>query len=357
VTTDSPTTDATTPLKDTLTPRFGVAIDARETTGDAGRLLGRHANQITAENHMKPFAWYDEDRRFRAHPQAVTMLDAARDGGLAVYGHVLAWHNQTPDWFFTDDAGVPLADDDTGRAILRERLQRHVHDVAEYLAQAYGPFGGGNPVVAWDVINEVIAEDDHTFGDDGMRATEWYRVLGEEVVDIAFAAAEEAFNHRFAAPGTDRPVTLFINEFNTEQPAKRARYRDLVDRLLARGVPLDGVGHQFHVTLERPIDDLAAALDAFADLPLTQAVTELDVATGVPVTDELLDRQGDYYRAAFDLFRSRQDELYSVTVWGLTDDRSWRQRQGAPTLFGVGGVTKPAVQGALGHPVGRGPID
>lgn len=78
-------------------------------------------------------------------------------------------------------------------------------------------------------------------------------------------------------PGSRRPVALFIDEYNTEQPAKRARTGRWSSGCSARGVPLDGGGHQFHVALERPVADLAAALGAFADLPLTQAVTELDV--------------------------------------------------------------------------------
>ena len=59
----------------------------------------------------------------------------------------------------------------------------------------------------------------------------------------------------YAAAGAD-PVTLFINDYNTEQGGKQARYKALVERLLARGVPVDGVGHQFHVTLAMPVSAL-----------------------------------------------------------------------------------------------------
>ena len=49
-------------------------------------------------------------------------------------------------------------------------------------------------------------------------------------------------------------------------------------------MPVDGVGHQFHVNLAMPISALEDAIVAFEDLPVTQAVTEFDVPTGTPVS-------------------------------------------------------------------------
>lgn len=68
----------------------------------AAELLNRHFNQVTHENHMKPEAWYDDERTFRPHEQALAVMDFARDNDLRVYGHVLVWHSQTPAWFFQD---------------------------------------------------------------------------------------------------------------------------------------------------------------------------------------------------------------------------------------------------------------
>ena len=63
-----------------------------------------------------------------------------------------------------------------------------------------------------------------------------------------------------------------------------------------------------------------------------QAVTELDVTTGTPVTQAKLIEQGYYYRDAFRIFRAHADDLFSVTVWGLTDGRSWRSDRRAARL-------------------------
>lgn len=331
-------------LKDTTPFKAGVAIDQRETSGDAARVVTEHFDQVTAENHMKPDAWYDGQRTLRIHPQAAAIMDFADTHDLDVYGHTLVWHQQTPAWFFQTATGQPLSTSDADRAVLRERMRTHIFGVARLLSERDGLFGAGNPLTAFDVVNEVISDGAEP---DGLRRSEWYRILGEEFIDLAFRYADEAFNETYAAPGADRPVTLFINDYSTEWDAKRARYLALVDRLLARGVPVDGVGHQFHVSMSVNVSALARAIDAFADRPVTQAVTELDVPTGNPVTTAALDAQGAYYRAAFEVFHARKDHLYSVSVWGLNDSRSWRAADGAPLLFFDDLTAKPALQGAL----------
>ncbi len=332
------------PLKGTVDFPLGVAIDSRETTGQAAQLTELHFGQLTAENHMKPEAWYT-GRTFTPHPEADAIMRFAQENDLRVYGHVLAWHSQTPAWFFQDDAGNPLPADEAGRQVLRDRLRTHVFDIAEHMASEYGLFGSDtNPLVAWDVVNEVIS-DGSEFAD-GMRRSEWYRILGEEFVDLTFEYAEQAFNEEYAAPGSDRPVALFINDYNTEQAGKQQRYLDLVQRLLARGVPIDGVGHQFHVSLAMPVSALEGAIERFSGLGLTQAVTELDVTTGTPESQAKFIEQGYYYRDAFRVFREHADELYSVTVWGLTDGRSWRDSSGGPLLFDDDLSAKPAYYGA-----------
>ena len=344
---EPPVIEDLTGIRETVDFPLGVAIDSRETAGAASELLLRHFDQVTPENFMKPEAWYDASGAFvEQNAEADALMDFAQANELDLYGHVLVWHGQTPAWFFQDAAGQPLPADDAGREVLRERMRAHIFAVAGYLADRYGPFGSAtNPLTAFDVVNEVVS-DGGEFAD-GLRRSEWYRILGEEFIDVAFAYADEAFNEVYAADGSDRPVTLFINDYNTEQDGKQDRYRALVDRLLARGVPVDGVGHQFHVSLAMPVSALEQALVAFEDLPVTQAVTELDVTTGTPVTQAKLVDQGYYYRDAFRVFREHAEDLFSVTVWGLTDGRSWRVDSGAPLIFDDALKAKPAYFGAI----------
>jgi endo-1,4-beta-xylanase len=332
-----------TPIKDTVTFPLGVAIDSRETAGAYSGLLLHHFNQITPENHMKPDAWYDADRNFRIHPEAKLLMDYAQANDLRVYGHTLLWHQQTPVWFFQREDGTPLTNSAADQEILRTRLHDHIFNVARTLSEMYGAFGSSiNPLVAFDVVNEVISDSAEP---DGLRRSPYYNILGPSYIEDAFLWAEQAFNVDYAAPDTTRPVSLVINDYNTEHADKRQRLQGLVIDLLSRNVPVDIVGHQFHVSLTTPIQGLDDALTAFEGLPVKQAVTELDVMTGTPVDDAKLIEQGYYYRDAFRIFRAHAASIYSVTVWGLYDARSWRS-DNAPLLFDSQLAAKPAYFGA-----------
>ncbi|WP_243847455.1 endo-1,4-beta-xylanase [Microbacterium ulmi] len=342
------------PLKDTVDFPVGVAIDQRETTGQAAKLLLHHFDQITAENHMKVEAWYDADKQFARNAQATALLDFAQENDLRVYGHVLVWHSQTPAWFFQDDSGRELTSSDADKQLLRDRLKTHIDDIAKSIHDDYGAYGSEtNPIVAWDVVNEVVADQATP---DGLRTSRWYQVLGEEYIHLAFEYADEAFNGTYAASGADRPVKLFINDYNTEQALKGQQYEALVKRLLAAGVPVDGVGHQFHLSITSSVASLKAALDRFAGLGLAQEVTEMDVTIN-PADEPNRIKQGYFYRDAFAVFRDYEaaapasEKLFSVTLWGLTDNRSWRSTQ-QPLLFGGDLQAKPAYFGAVGDAEG-----
>ena len=145
------------------------------------------------------------------------------------------------------------------------------------------------------------------------------------------SSTRTSFNER-TPPRRGQPVTLFINDYNTEQAGKQGgtRARGAAARPRRAG---RRVGHQFHVSLSTPVATLEEALAAFADLPVTQAVTELDVTTGTPVTQAKLIEQGYYYRDAFRIFRAHADDLFSVTAVGPHRRPQLARGDGAPLLF------------------------
>ncbi|MDQ2624712.1 MAG: endo-1,4-beta-xylanase [Actinomycetota bacterium] len=334
------------PLKDTVDFPVGVAIDAAQTRGDPAALLLKHFNQVTHENHLKPEAFYTEPWEFRVHPEAIQVADFAQRHGLDLHGHVLVWHGQTPDWFFQDAFGGQLPSTPEGKREMRERLRAHIFAVAEAFAARYGPYGSEtNPFVAWDVVNEAV--EDGAWSSDGLRRTPWFEILGEEYVALAFQLADEAFNDVYADDGAERPVALFVNDYDTEEREKQDRYLALVERLVEDPeVPIDGVGHQFHLTLADPASNVEAAIERFESLDVVQAVTELDVLV-LNESEAQLVEQGHYYQRIFDVFRRHSDALRAVTLWGLTDGDTWRT-SGAPLLFDADLVAKPAYYGAAG---------
>jgi endo-1,4-beta-xylanase len=327
-------------LYEVLSDHFpvGTAIDARETTGASAELLTRHFNSITAENHMKPEAIQPTEGEFtfQAADELVSFADA---NNLRVYGHTLVWHSQTPDWFFQDGNGEPLTGDDPAdRDLLLSRMQAHIQAIADHY---------GDRMWAWDVVNEAIDEGQ----EDGLRRSPWYNIIGPDYLAQAFQFARDAF-------GPD--VKLFLNDYNTEFPAKREAMFDVVEGLIADGVPIDGVGHQLHLNLVRPPSLVDDTITRFEELPVIQAVTELDVAIQesasedfpAPPEDRVI-RQGYYYRDLFDILRAHSDVLESVTAWGLHDGRSWLRNRAtprpweAPLFFDDQLQSKPAYWGVV----------
>ena len=350
-----------TPIKDTLPFPVGAAVSDPEITGAPGQLLAKHFDQVTPENSMKPESWYDADGNFvTTNADADALMTFAQQNNMRVYGHNLVWYQQTPDWFFdvSPSDSTPLTNSAADQAILRARLDTHIKDVAQYLSSKFGAFGSStNPLVSFDVVNEAVS--DNAGDPDDLRQSRWYQILGPEYIADAFNDANKYFDEPaadggFAADNATHPIALFYNDYNTEQAGKRARVLELVKNLIAEGVPVDGIGHQFHVTMSTPLSSLKDAIDAFNGIQtadgheLYQAVTELDVPTGTPVTTANEIDQGYYYKGIFDMLRSEAASgasIFSATVWGLTDGQSWRASSGAPLLFDDDLQAKPAYYG------------
>jgi endo-1,4-beta-xylanase len=155
-----------------------------------------------------------------------------------------------------------------------------------------------------------------------LRQDKWLEVTGPEYIEWAFRAAHEA----------DPGARLFVNDFHSTQPAKRECLLELVRGLLARGVPVHGIGHQMHVDLAEPsAREVGEAFAQFASLGLENQVTEMDMSffaggeRPLGTDAELLALQATRYAELFRVFRSRRD-VTSVTFWGLSDGRTWLGR-------------------------------
>ena len=119
----------------------------------------------------------------------------------------------------------------------------------------------------------------------------------------------------------------------------------MVEGLISRGVPVDGVGHQTHIQIFWPsLDEIRDSIQIFARMGLDNQVTRVDVSaysdatSTAPVSEETLVQQGYRYRDLFNLFRELKDPISVVTLWGLGDDGSWLKtfpitRDDKPLLF------------------------
>jgi endo-1,4-beta-xylanase len=313
-------------LRDVLAGDFliGGAIEPGQTGSPLhAELMIKHLSSLTAENAMKCGSIHKEEAAY-SFSGADTIADFARANGMTMRGHALVWHSQNPDWLFKDAQGNDLAPTPESKELMLQRLEDHIRTVvARY----------DDVVSSWDVVNEVIDSNQP----DGLRRSKWYELVGPEYIDRAFEVARET-----TSPG----VKLCINDYSTTNPAKRQALAYVVQDLIARGIPVDCVGHQMHVNVEQPsITDFRATLQTFADLGMDNQITEMDVSVYTNDTDsfttipeELLVLQGHRYRDIFDVFREFRDSISSVTLWGIADDHTWLKsfpikRLDLPLLF------------------------
>jgi endo-1,4-beta-xylanase len=96
----------------------------------------------------------------------------------------------------------------------------------------------------------------------------------------------------------------------------------------ARGVPIDGIGFQMHLTdPPGPLPSIEANIRRLEALGLQVQITELDVrlsadGTGSSTSRELLARQARIYREVMRLFL-KYPGCTAIQTWGFTDKYSW----------------------------------
>jgi len=329
-------------LKDFYKDYFpiGVAVSPRSLEGVSGEFIKKHFNSLTPENVMKPALIQPQEGKF-SWAEADKIVDFAQANGMKVRGHTLCWHNQTGEWMFKDAQG-----NQASKELVLARLKEHITQVvSRYKGKIY----------AWDVVNEAI--DNLDPANVGYRQTLWYKICGDEFIAKAFQWAHEA----------DPKAVLFYNEYNTENPAKREKTYEMLKKMLAQGVPINGVGIQAHWDIGSPKhvgqlnqpgegdfiipgsseDAIRESINKFSSLGLVVQITELDVSIYTSRTDTLNlgftpereQKQIDFYKKAFKVFRDKKKVITGVTFWNLSDRSSWldsrtpRRGKAYPLLF------------------------
>lgn len=313
-------------LKDFYKDYFpvGVAVNPRDLRSDEANLILQHFNSLTAENAMKMGPLHPEENRYDWR-DSDSIVDFAQQHGLKVRGHNLLWHAQTPRWLFRDT----LTHTNVTKEVLFQRLKDHINTVVKhYKGKLY----------AWDVVNEVIADDSATY----FRKSIWHQICGEEFVSKAFEYAHAA----------DPNAILFYNDYNTENPVKREKIYRMLKKMLEAKIPVHGVGLQAHWSINNPTrEELEKSIQLFSSLGLQIQFTELDVsvyagrqggqliqgqAQAAVLTPEMEQKQVEKYKMLFEVFRKYKKNITGVTFWNISDKYSWldgRGRKNFPLLF------------------------
>ena len=310
-------------LKDAYKDYFtiGVAVNQRNVTNpDQMALIRQQFNSITAENDMKPqptepsegqFNWAGADR----------IANFCRQNGIRLRGHCLMWHAQIGRWIYEDADGKPLEKEEMFR-----RMREHIHAVVNRYKDV---------VYAWDVVNEAMTDDRNV--SDPYRQSAMYKIAGDEFIANAFRYAREA----------DPDGLLFYNDYNETDPVKSQRIFDMVKKMKANGVPIDGIGMQGHYNIYgHAEEEIDRAITLYKQVVKHIHVTELDVRAneemggqlqfsqeGMTVSDSLKQHLADQYARIFRVLRKHKDVIDNVTFWNLSDRDSWLGARNYPLLF------------------------
>ena len=208
------------------------------------------------------------------------------------------------------------------------------------------------------LVNEAISDTDGKTYRDGAEGSKWFELFGNhEYIYWAFLYAREALEAN--APGSSKGK-LYYNEYVLTKKADKVL--KMLAWLKGKGIDVDGVGFQSHEQLQWPaIADLQTAFDKVSAAGYKIKISELDVtvyadyATGVfdpepevSFSAALETTQAKRFASLFALYRKNRSIITSVTMWGISDDRTWLDnepvvgRNDYPLLFDDGHEPKAA---------------
>ncbi len=281
-------------------------------------VIRKNFNIVVAENEMKAEYMQPSKGKFDFY-QGDRLVKMAERNGMDVRGHTLVWHSQTLKWVSSDGY---KNDGNNGNGYSRDELLQIMKDHITTVMTHYK-----GRVKEWDVVNECLDDDQSIVRQNpkayNLRKSVWYKVIGEDFLDSAFVYAHRA----------DPEAILYINDYGADfkGDAKTQAYHNLVKRLLADNIPVQGVGFQCHLGIGLDASRFENNIKSYADLGVKCSITELDIAVNDKnnMTDFIT--QGDNYKALLDVVL-RNEHCTNLMIWGLTDDSSWR-KDGLPLIF------------------------
>ncbi len=321
-------------LKDVYKNDFliGTALNTaqiRERSIVANEVIVKHFNSVTPENIMKAEQMQPDWNSF-SFELADQLVAYAGKYNIKINGHALIWHSQLPAFM----RHMRHADS------VRSFFENHINTVA---ARYDGK------VDSWDVVNEALDEDGT------LRKSIFLEKLGENYIVEAFRLAQKA------SPASK----LYYNDYNIEQPKKRAGAIRIIKQIKAAGVRIDGVGIQGHWrSYDVPMKNIEESIKEFSALGIEVMFTEVDLGVlpnpwdgnsaelsktaegsekinpytaGLP--DSVAQQQAKAYADLFTLFLQYKSHISRITFWGVDDGQSWlngwpiRGRTNHPLLF------------------------
>lgn len=299
---------------------IGTAIDFIELGNDPlyKSIAIKQFNSITPENIFKAEYLHPEPLFFN-WTEADSLVSFCQNNNKRLHGHTLIWHQQLPQWIL----------DYQGSTSDWEQLMKvHIQTIMTHFK---------NKVTAWDVVNEAFNEDGT------LRNSIWKQKIGVSYLEKAFLYAKEA----------DPNALLFYNDFNLESnPTKRNSVLALLNNLRNRGVKIDGIGIQMHISNYYPESTQIA--NSFQEIVADNYkihVSELDISVNplgkdIVPSETLFNEQANLLgRVVINYNKIPKQYQYGITFWGISDKNSWIRsfynREDYPLLYDDNYLPKP----------------
>lgn len=313
------------PLRELAEPHgldIGTALDIWPPQHDLAleSLLGEQFSRLAPTELYWPTT-RGEDQDFFFLP-ADLAVNYALVHEQSLTGMFLIWDFALPEW-------VLELHESGDAAALGDVFDQHITTLVERYA---------GRIDTWVVVNEAIWGSADRGGEPADYAqTLWYDALGPDYIERAFERARAA----------DPNAVLLYNETGAEGLDDKSDFMlAMASDFVERGVPIDGVGLQFHIDAGSPpvMDDVHANMQRFAALGLSVHITELDVSlAGLDVAeDEARELQAAIYADVLDVCL-QVPACSNWTVFGVSDRHAWDELGDArPLLFDAAYQPKPA---------------
>ena len=311
--------------------RIGAAVSLEQLVSDPRyyEIAAGTYSAWTTENALK--MQFVQPARGRYEFGAADAIFAiAKKNDIQMHLHTLVFGEANPTWV----QELAQTDPDALRDVMLDHIQTVM---TRYKGQ----------VATVDVVNEPLADYDHFMsGQRELRDHIWHQSMGESYIDHAFRRAHEI----------DPAAKLFINEYGLEgsigdggDTERWDAFLALIDRLLARGVPVHGVGFQSHVYESGDEIDpevFQSRINALRQRGLVFRISEADVHA-----DDGREAQAAEFAGLAQICRNNEDVCMGITTWGVTEatgstgyiDDSGHFIPGEGLMYDVTGQPLPAV--------------